>query len=236
MRSLRFALAAASLIATTAFAPAMASPAAPTSGAEYLTMAAPQPVPAGKKVEVIEFFMYHCPHCNVLEPYLAEWVKKQGDNILFKRVPFPFSGPTDPEAHLYLTLEAMGKLDEMHAKVFRAIHVDRVRMSKDEVVIDWAARNGVDKAKFLEYWNSFGVLTKLRRLTQIVNAYKIDSAPTIVVNGQYLTSPAVVGASNRNMPEGELSKATVQVLDALVAKVQKDNGSKPAATAQTATK
>jgi thiol:disulfide interchange protein DsbA len=233
MRSLRLALAAASLIATTAFA----SPTAPTSGVEYITLAAPQPVQAvGKKVEVIEFFMYQCPHCNVLEPYLAEWAKKQGDNIVLKRVHFPYSGPNDPTAHLYLTLEAMGKLDEMHAKVFHAIHVDRVRMSKDEVVIDWASKNGVDKAKFLEYWNSFGVLTKLKRAGQTINAYQVNSAPTLIVNGQYMTSPSVVGESNRRMSEADLSKATLQVLDALVAKVQKDNGVKPAATAKTATK
>jgi thiol:disulfide interchange protein DsbA len=232
MRSLRFALAAASLIASTAFA----SPTAPTSGVEYITLAAPQPVQAvGKKVEVLEFFMYHCPHCNVLEPHLAEWIKKQGDNIVIKRVPFPYYGPNDPEAHLYLTLEAMGKLDEMHAKVFRAIHVDRVRMNRDEVVLDWVAKNGIDKAKFLEYWNSFGVLTKMKRLGQIVNAYKVDSAPTIVVQGQYLTSPSVVAESNKGLPESQLSKATVQVLDALVAKVQKDSGIKPAAATKTAT-
>ena len=106
MRSLRFALAAASLVATAAFA----SPADPKNGAEYLTLPTAQPVQAvGKKVEVIEFFAYHCPACNLMEPHVEAWVKKQGENINFKRVHFPFQGPNDPEAHLYLTLEAMGK-------------------------------------------------------------------------------------------------------------------------------
>ena len=221
MRSLRFALAAASLVATTAFA----SVTAPVNGSEFITLAGPQPVQVqGKKVEVIEFFMYHCPHCNVLEPYLADWVKKQGDNIVLKRVPFLYFGPNDPEAHLYLTLEAMGKLDEMHAKVFRAVHVDRIRMNKDETVIEWAAKNGIDKAKFLEYWNSFGVLTKMKRLNQIVANYKIDSAPSLVVDGKYMTSPSVVDAANKGMDEGKLSAATVQVLNGLVTKVQKEKG------------
>ena len=74
MRFLRFAVAALGLVASTAFA----SPADPKLGTDYVQLASPQPVQAvGKKVEVIEFFMYHCPHCNVLEPFLAEWVKKQ---------------------------------------------------------------------------------------------------------------------------------------------------------------
>lgn len=233
MRSLRFALAAIGLIATTAFA----SPTDPRNGAEYVTLAAPVPVqPNGKKVEVIEFFMYHCPHCNVLEPALAEWVKKQGDNINLRRVHFLYYGPNDPEAHLYLTLEAMGKLDEMHAKVFHAIHNERVRMNKDEVVIDWVARNGIDKAKFLEYWNSFGVLTKLKRQGQLTTAYRVESAPTIVVDGRYMTSPAQVSAANPGRSEAESSKMTTEVLDALVAKVIKDRGAKPTEATKTTTK
>jgi thiol:disulfide interchange protein DsbA len=218
MRSLRLAIAALGLVATAAFA----SPADPKLGAEYVQLASPQPAQVvGKKVEVIEFFMYHCPHCNVLEPYLAEWVKKQGDKINFKRVHMPYSGANDPETHLYLTLEAMGKLDEMHAKVFKAIHVDRVRMNTDAVVLDWAVKNGLDKAKFLDAWNSFGVMTKLKRVPAVLNAYKIDSVPTLVVDGRLMTSPAVVDAANRGMDEGTLSKATVQVLDGMVAKVAK---------------
>jgi thiol:disulfide interchange protein DsbA len=218
MRFLRLAVAALGLVASTAFA----SPTDPKLGAEYVQLANPQPVQAvGKKVEVIEFFMYHCPHCYVLEPYMAEWVKKQGDKILFKRVHMPMGSANDPEAHLYLTLEAMGKLDEMHGKVFNAMHVERIRLNKDEAIIDWVAKNGVDKAKFVDAWNSFGVLTKLKRLPQVLNAYKIDSVPTLVVDGRYMTSPSVVDASNKGMAEGALSKATVQVLDAMVAKVAK---------------
>ncbi len=218
MRFLRIAVAAIGLVASAAFA----SPADPKLGAEYVNLANPQPVQAvGKKVEVIEFFMYHCPHCNVLEPFMADWVKKQGDKIVFKRVHMPYSGPTDPEAHLYLTLEAMGKLEEVHPKVFRAIHIERVRMNKDDVVIAWAVKNGLDKAKFTDAWNSFGVMTKLKRLPQILNAYKVDSVPTLVVDGRFMTSPSIVDATNKGMDENALSKATVQVLDAMVAKVAK---------------
>jgi thiol:disulfide interchange protein DsbA len=218
MRSLRLAVAALGLVAATAFA----SPADPKLGAEYVQLATPQPTQVvGKKVEVIEFFMYHCPACNALEPTIAEWVKKQGDKINFKRVHMPYSGVNDPEAHLYLTLEAMSKLDEVHPKVFKAIHIDRVRMNKDDVVIDWAVKNGLDKAKFMDAWNSFGVMTKLKRLPQTLDAYKVQSVPTLVVDGRYMTSPSVVESANPGMNGMALSKATVQVLDAMVAKVAK---------------
>ena len=74
MRSLRFAFIAALMVTNTAFA----SPTDPKNGVDYQTLSAPQPVQAtGKKVEVIEFFAYHCPACNALEPTLNQWIKKQ---------------------------------------------------------------------------------------------------------------------------------------------------------------
>ncbi len=222
MRSLRFALLAASLVATAVSTPAFASPTDPKSGVEYVTLAQPQPVQAtGKKVEVIEFFMYHCPHCNALEPQFEQWVKKQGDNIVLKRIHLTAGGPNDPEAHLYLTLEALGKVDEMHAKVFKAIHQDRIRMKDDATVIDWVSKNGIDRATFTSAWNSFGVMTKLRRLPQLIDAYKVDGAPTVVIDGKYQTSPATVYNSVKASNENQLFTATLQVMDALVAKAAK---------------
>jgi len=222
MRSLRFALLAAGLAATVVSTAAFASPTDPKSGVEYVTLAQPQPVQAvGKKVEVIEFFMYHCPHCNALEPSFEQWVKKQGDNIVLKRVHLPFTGPNDPEAHLYLTLEALGKVDQMHAKVFKAVHVDRIRLNQDAAIIDWVSKNGIDRATFVNAWNSFGVMTKLHRLPQIVEAYKVDSVPTVVIDGKYQTSPATVYAAAKTNNEAQLFQETTQVLDALVAKAAK---------------
>jgi thiol:disulfide interchange protein DsbA len=218
MRLLRLALVAAGFIASTAFA----SPTDPKNGVEYTTLSAPQPVQtSGKKVEVIEFFMYHCPHCNALEPTMAQWVKKQGDNITFRRIHMPFRGPADPEAHLHLTLEAMGKADEFQSKIFKAVHVDRIQLNRDDAIIDWVSKNGIDRNKFLETWNSFGVMTKLRRAPQLMSAYKVDGVPTIVIDGKYQTSPATVNSSVNATNEQQLFQATMQVLDALVAKAAK---------------
>ncbi|WP_307721764.1 thiol:disulfide interchange protein DsbA/DsbL [Massilia horti] len=196
---------------------ALASPANPVDGVDYTTLSAPQPTQAtGKKVEVIEFFMYHCPVCNALEPAFEEWVRKQGERIALRRVHVPYTGPNDPEAHLFLTLEAMGRLGDMHEKVFHARHVERQRLKSDEDMINWAAKNGIDRDKFVEVWSSFGVTTKLRRLSQVMQNYGVDSAPTLVIDGRYMTSPSMVrnGASD----QAQVFRATLQVADALVAK------------------
>jgi thiol:disulfide interchange protein DsbA len=221
MRLLR--LAAACLLATAVSAAvspaAFASPANPANGIDYVTLAQPQPVQAeGKKVEVIEFFMYHCPVCNGLEPGFEEWVKKQGDRIQVRRVHMPYTGAADPEAHLYLTLEALGKLDEMHGKVFDAVHKQHIRLNQDGPIIDWVSKNGIDRATFVNAWNSFGVQTRLRQLGRVIEAYKVDSVPTIVVDGRYVTSPSTVNNSLKTNDVQAMFQATLQVADALVTK------------------
>jgi thiol:disulfide interchange protein DsbA len=214
-RSLRFALVAASLVASTAFA----SPTNPQNGVEYTTLSVAQPVQTvGKKVEVIEFFAYHCPACFMLESGLNEWAKKNADKVTLRRVHLPFQGATDPEAHLFLTLEAMGKEAEMHPKVFQAVHLQRIRLMKDEQIIDWVAKNGIDRAKFLEVWNSFGVMTKLRRLPQTAAAYQVSGTPTLIVDGKYQTSPGQVQEKLKLTDRNQTLQAHFQVLDALVAK------------------
>jgi len=233
MRSLRFALAAAAMIATTAFA----TPADPKNGAEYRTLPTAQPTQAvGKKVEVIEFFAYHCPHCYVIEGPVAAWAKKHKDDVTFKRIAFPFRGPSDAEAHLWLTLDAMGKAEEMSPRVFNANHVERARLDNDEAILAWVAKkSGLDNAKFLEFWNSFGVLTKLKRLPQLVEAYKLDGTPAFVVDGRLVTSPSIVTMANPGT-ERQAAEVTMATLDALVAKVLKEKGYAGAAPAKTAAK
>ncbi|AKU24855.1 thiol:disulfide interchange protein DsbA/DsbL [Massilia sp. MB5] len=211
MRYLRFMLAAATL----AFSAAGASAAEPVNGTEYKVLDTPVRNDTGAKVEVIEFFMYSCPHCNSLEPLMADWVKKQGDKIAFRRIHFA-SSDKDPHAHAYLTLEAMGKLEGVHDKIFRAIHVERNRLRSDDAMTDVVVKAGVDKAKYLEYFNSFGVQTKMKRSNQLVSSYKVDSAPTIVIDGRFVTSPAQAGRPGQ--PEMVSMQNTLAVMDYLVAK------------------
>ena len=218
MRLLKIAVVVAGLCAATAFA----SPAAPRNGAEYLTLKTPQAVQAqGKKVEVIEFFMYHCPACYALEPAMLDWVKKQGDNISFRRIHLPLTGEKDPEAHLFLTLEAMKLEAQLHAKVLQTWHVERKRLQSDDANIEWAVKNGIDKEKFLAVYNSFAINNRLKNAGRVASAYEVNSTPTIIVNGRYLTNPSMVDAANPGIPRQQLTAATLQVLDALVAQSRK---------------
>jgi protein dithiol oxidoreductase (disulfide-forming) len=216
MRFLKHVLAA--LTISLLAAGAQATPDNPQNGVDYRTLEKPQQTDSGKKVEVTEFFWYSCPHCNALEPDLAAWVKKQGDNIVFKRVPVAFRESMVPQQKLYYTLEAMGKLDELHGKVFNTIHVQRKRTDTDAEITEFAVKNGIDKEKFLEVYNSFGIQSKVKRAAQLTQAYQLDGVPLLAIDGRYLTSPSIVSASVGNQPEPALHAATLKVADWLINK------------------
>lgn len=211
---------------------ASASPTNPVDGVDYRTLEKPQETDSGKKIEVIEFFWYACPHCNALEPVLADWVKKQGDNIVFKRLPVAFRDSFVPQQKLYYTLEAMGKVDELHQKVFYAIHADRKSLDTDAAIADFMAKQGIDQKKFLELYNSFAVQTKVRRATQLQKAYGIDGVPAIAVGGRYLTSPSIVASSVGKQSEQALHNATLQVMNWLIDKAGKETAPGKAAQSE----
>ncbi|MBI1892114.1 MAG: thiol:disulfide interchange protein DsbA/DsbL [Burkholderiales bacterium] len=225
-----FAAATFCLMAATAGA----SPANPENGKDYRTLDKAQTTESGNKVEVIEFFWYSCPHCNFFEPALSEWVKKQGDKIVFKRVPVLFRESMEPQQRLYYALEAMGKAEEMQKKIFRAIHVDRAQLDTKEQIADFIAKQGIDKQKFLDLYNSFGVQTKVNRVPALQQDYRIEGVPTIAIAGRYVTSPSIISTGNGNQAEATLHESTVKVMDYLVAKAAKESGAaaqKPAASA-----
>jgi thiol:disulfide interchange protein DsbA len=198
-----------------------ASPAAPVAGTNYVVLPEPQAADTGKKVEVIEFFAYYCPHCYALEPSLAAWVKKQGDNIVFKRVHVPRGPAVLPQQKLFFTLEALGLLEQHHHKVFDAMHVQHNSLRSDAAAIDWAAANGIDKSKFTDTYNGFGVAAKLRRTDRMMGDYRVDYWPMLIVDGKYMTSPAEASKGVSPAPnESQINANALTVLDFLVAKAK----------------
>ncbi|NMM38784.1 MAG: thiol:disulfide interchange protein DsbA/DsbL [Glaciimonas sp.] len=202
-----------------------AAPDNPKNGVDFRTLDKVQQTSSSKKVEVTEFFWYSCPHCNAFEPSLMEWVKRQGDNIVFKQVPVAFNESFVPQQRLYYALDALGLASQLNAKIFRAIHVERQPLDKDASIADFIAKQGVDKKKFVDMYNSFGVQAKVRTATQLQADYKIDGVPTVAVGGHYITSPSIAGAGlSGSQPEAALQDAALKVMDFLVAKTARELG------------
>jgi thiol:disulfide interchange protein DsbA len=220
MRLFQTLLCALALAGFTTLAAASAS--APANGTEYLTLPVPQPSEPGKKIEVIEFFEYGCPHCYAFDPVLAGWLRKQGDNVVFKRVHVPRDPNVEPRQRLFFTLEALGQVEQYHSKVFNAIHVERLHMTRDEHVFEWAEKAGLDRARFISTYRSFPVQAKVLRANTMMELYKVNMWPMIIIDGRYQTSPTQASAGTPAAAQSESAQhqLALQVMDFLVAKAK----------------
>lgn len=197
MNRRRFAIRLAAAAAAPSLPLAAGAQGAPVEGRDYARLAQPLPMPATGKVEVVEFFGYWCPHCNSFEPTLDAWVRKLPADVAFRRVPVAFSAPQEPYAKIYFTLEAMGLLEQMHRKVFAAIHVQRQRLEKESEILAFMTANGVDAGKFGETFKSFTVASKFKQARQLADAYRIDGVPTLGIHGRFFTSPSLAGGADQ---------------------------------------
>jgi thiol:disulfide interchange protein DsbA len=221
MNPLRRLLCSLALLALAGLA--SAAPATPQAGVNYLVLPQAQNTDAGNKVEVIEFFAYYCPHCAAFEPLLAEWVKKQGANIVLKRVHVPRDAAAQPQQRLYYTLEALGLLGQYHDKVFNAMHVERLRLATDEEVFDWAARAGIDRAAFVATYRSFGVQARVQHADARVAAYQVNYWPQVAIDGRFVTSPSQANqGATEALTEAQQQQAALRVMDYLVDKAKAD--------------
>jgi len=88
----------------------------------------------------------------------------------------------------------MGVIEEMHGKIFAAIHTDKKPLNKLELIADFVEKNGVDRKKFIEEYNSFAVDGMVRKAKKKQTEYKIEGVPSVAVAGKYLTSGSMSGS------------------------------------------
>jgi thiol:disulfide interchange protein DsbA len=151
-------------------------------------------VETGKKIEVIEFFSYGCPHCAEYEPFLMDWVKALPADVAFRRVPVMFQPRWVELAKIYYTLETMGEEAKLSPEIFSAIHGKGMALWEPAKFYDWAASKGLDRKKVEDIYNSFAMSGRINRAKQLAQAYNIQEVPMMVVDGKYLTSPARAGS------------------------------------------
>ena len=174
------------------------------AGKDYLVLDRPVPTDVGAgKVELIEFFWYSCPHCNAFEPTFAQWVKNAPKDVVVRRVPVAFRDDFAPQQRLYYALEAMDLLGSVHAKVFHAVHVERLPLNTDAAILGWIEKQGVDSKKFAEVYRSFGVASKVKRAVQLQNEFRVEGVPSLGVAGRYYTDGSLAGSMERALKVAE---------------------------------
>ncbi len=173
---------------------AQAAPVVYLEGVEYVRLDQIQPVETGDRIEVREVFWYGCPHCYVLEPALAKWLKTLPANARFVRMPgAPWHPTFEPHARAYYAFEAMGLVDKLHKPLFDAIHAKGQPLGDETSIGLFVAGPGVKEADFRKAYNSFGVGVKVRNAKQYAERAGIRSVPMLVVDGRYITSATHAG-------------------------------------------
>lgn len=169
-------------------------------------------VPEGK-VEVVEFFWYGCPHCFNMEPQLEAWLKKKPQNVVFKRVPAPINPSWTVHSYFYYAAEALGVIDQLHKPLFEAMHVKKRKLFDEQSLIDFAVEQGVDRQKFTDAWNSFGVYVKVQQARKLGQRYNLDGVPAVGIDGKYKTSGSLAGTYSKMF----------EIIDQLISKISTAN-------------
>lgn len=188
-------------------------------GFDYRTLSAPLSTSAGAKIEVIEFFWYNCPHCKAMEPLIEPWARRNSSRILFKRVPYARNEEWVPQQQLYYALQAMGEVEALHSKIFQAIHEKKIPLKSVEQMADFVQRQGLDRKRFLAAFKSPAVIQQTLHAAELAEQAVVESVPSIVVDGRYITYANLTGGSNEEV---------LQVADSLVNKAMLERNKKPA--------
>ncbi len=175
-------------------------------GREFQRVEPPRSATADGRIEVIEFFYYGCPVCYETQPFLSRWLVAAPEYVVIRRVPALSAEAWEPFAKLFYTLETLGQVGRLHWPVYDNFHFEDLKLNDEKIMVDWAARNGIERRKFLDAYGSPEVASKVTQARALLKAYDVRAVPTFIVDGKFLTSARLAGGTQQ----------VIQVVDQLV--------------------
>ena len=143
---------------------------------------------------IYEFFWYGCPHCFNLEPTIDRIESDLDTDAKIVKIPVALRDSWMPHAKLYYALNQMNKIDDLHNLIFEEIHIENNRLDTEEAMIEFLSKSEINTEIFSEKYNSYGTEARVKKASNLARKYQIDSVPTLVVNGKYLTSGSFVSS------------------------------------------
>ena len=171
------------------------------AGTHYRVISPAQPTNAAPgKVEVIEMFWYGCPHCYAFDPFLENWKKTLPAYIEFSRVPAMFNSAYRAHARLFYTLQALGKGDALHSRLFDEVqNKNHPLIAGDDAASlklqqEFAKANGISATDYARAFDSFSVRTKLAQAEDMTLRYRVEGVPAVIINGKYYSDVGMAGS------------------------------------------
>jgi thiol:disulfide interchange protein DsbA len=156
-------------------------------GRDYANVSPPQLTSDKNKIEVLEFFSYGCHSCNDFHPFLTPWESKLPGDAVLVRVPMSLGHKQwEPLVRAYYAITLSGgDFNRLDKALFDAVHKQRRDLTTDAEIVKWAGQQGLDPVKFASLMKSFSVMSKAAEAETIARRYKVNSTPTVVVDGKY---------------------------------------------------
>ncbi len=177
---------------------------APTSarfreGTHYQKIVPAQPTSVlPGKVEVLEVFWYGCGNCFALDPAIDSWrAKIKPAYVEFVRVPAMGNEVQRLQARVFYTAEMLGKLEELHALIFREVNVKGNALDSVEKISAFFREHGVATDEFQNAFSSPAVESRLQRADFMNRRLRAQAAPMLVINGKYKTSVEMAGGEQQ---------------------------------------
>jgi thiol:disulfide interchange protein DsbA len=159
-------------------------------GRDFIGIDKPVQMPKDGRIHVVEFFWYGCPHCYAFEPHLEPWVRRLPPDVSFRRVPYGFDEALrETHQRIYFTLEVLGLVEALHAKVFDHFHRLHRPINTRQDMLNFAHDYHADVAKVGAAWDGFAVATRMRQAKAECESYGVDFVPLVGIQGRFLTTP-----------------------------------------------
>lgn len=161
---------------------------------------------ASARIPVIDVFWYSCPHCFALESEVLKWQAQQRRDVEFSRLPAVWDEPTRSDAQLFYTIRHLGR-DDLHQAIYDEIHVHgnslKARTAGETLTmrVMFAKEHGIPAERFTRTYESAAVRLDVERARQLSERWKLTRTPAFVVDDDFETDPARVGALARLLPQ-----------------------------------
>lgn len=178
-------------------------------GKDYKAVRVPVAPADPAKIDVVEVFSYHCPHCFALEASVQKWAAKAPADVAFRRLPVTFGLPANEFRNkAFYAAEMLGVTPRFHVALFDAIHnKGRLMATEDDMRKLFLETTGVKAEDFDGAYKSFATDSRYRMGENLIRQYGVTSVPQIVVDGRFL------------VPNGH---RVFEIVDALVEQARKE--------------
>ena len=141
-----------------------------------------------KKILIVEAFWYGCPHCYIFDDYLSKWELKKEKDIELVNMPVVFNKPWLLHARVFYTIKEMDNYSELHKNFFYAFHEQQRKFSTLDSVMNFFDSQNIDIDKAKKIFSSEKISKKVQEANYMLETYKIDSVPAIIINNKYKIS------------------------------------------------